>query len=185
MKDAEIIGYVKQGNTRLFSQLVEKYHRSLLGFIFRVVRDPSIVEDIGQDSFFSAFQSLSEFDENRGTPFSSWLFTIARNKSLTEIRTRKRKFQETVPVDDELPDSQLSIEQTVISREEQELVNEAIGQLPEPFKTTLEETLQGKGMNEIAYQQQVSPQTVRSRLSRAREKLRQYFQAIFGRLFHD
>ncbi len=179
MEDADIITYVKQGNAGLYSLLVEKYHRSVLNFVFRILRDPAVVEDIGQEVFLSAFASLRSFDERRGVAFSTWLFTIARNRSLTELRRLKREVQVGLPDLDEFPSQEAPVERIVIDREEAELMAEAIRGLPEPFRTTLAETLQGKPMDEMARKGGISPQTVRSRLSRAREMLREYFRRCF------
>jgi RNA polymerase sigma-70 factor (ECF subfamily) len=88
LEDIEVIRRVKSGDREAFSIFVEKYHRHLLNFIFRLIADEGIVEDIGQEVFLSIYKSLKDFDEDRGTPFSAWLFVIARNRCIAELRRK-------------------------------------------------------------------------------------------------
>jgi RNA polymerase sigma-70 factor (ECF subfamily) len=82
VEDADILKRIKNGDTNAYSEIVHKYHRHLLNFIYAYVGDERIVEDIGQETFISAFKSISEFDLKRGTPFSAWLYTIAKNRCI-------------------------------------------------------------------------------------------------------
>ena len=88
-EDTEIIQKVRSGDTNAYRVLVRKYHSHLLNFIYRIIRDKSEVEDIGQEVFISVFRSLSDFSEKRGVPFSAWLFIIARNRCISELRKKK------------------------------------------------------------------------------------------------
>jgi hypothetical protein len=67
VEDADILKRIKNGDTNAYSEIVHKYHRHLLNFIYAYVGDERIVEDIGQETFISAFKSISEFDLKRGT----------------------------------------------------------------------------------------------------------------------
>ncbi len=73
MDDTEILKRVQAGDTESFSLIVQKYHKQLLNFIFRLMRDEQIVEDLGQDVFVSVYKSIRAFDVQRGIPFSAWL----------------------------------------------------------------------------------------------------------------
>ena len=64
MEDIEIIKRIKRGDIEAYSVLVEKYHRQLLNFIYRLTGDEKSVEDIGQEVFLSVYQSLQRFDES-------------------------------------------------------------------------------------------------------------------------
>ena len=101
MEDIEIINRIKCGDIEAYSVLVEKYHRQLLNFIYRLTGDEKSVEDIGQEVFLSVYLSLQRFDEYRGTPFSAWLFIIARNRCVSQIRERRGRT--ILPIDD-VPD---------------------------------------------------------------------------------
>jgi RNA polymerase sigma-70 factor (ECF subfamily) len=112
VEDIEVIKRVVAGEVDDFRLLIDKYHRHLLNFIFRLVNDSSIVEDIGQEVFVSVFRSLGQFNDGRGVPFGAWLFVLARNRSISEMRKRKHlKSQafdeETFSSTNETPDGML------------------------------------------------------------------------------
>jgi RNA polymerase sigma-70 factor (ECF subfamily) len=85
MNDNTIIRLIQDGKIDAYARLVQKYHKNLLSFIYRLVRDPNITEDIGQEVFLSAYKSLAGFNTEKGTPFSAWLFVIARNKCVNYL----------------------------------------------------------------------------------------------------
>jgi RNA polymerase sigma-70 factor, ECF subfamily len=180
VKDIEIIRLVKSGDTDSFALLVERYHRVLLNFIYKIVRRSHIVEDIGQEVLLSAYQSLSNFDEKRGVPFSAWLFTIARNRCVSEIRKIKKMpevpiYDDSAPaVKDEHPGVQLEQE------ERRKMFEDALSILDEPFRSTIINSLEGLSINEIARKDSLPQNTVKTRLFRAREKLKNILKALNG-----
>jgi RNA polymerase sigma-70 factor, ECF subfamily len=88
MDDIEIINNIQEGNSESFSLIVDKYHKQLLNFIYRLMRDEQIVEDIGQEVFLSIYKSIRAFNLQRGVPFSAWLFITARNRCISELRKK-------------------------------------------------------------------------------------------------
>jgi RNA polymerase sigma-70 factor (ECF subfamily) len=166
VEDLEIVILVRNGDIDAFSQLVEKYHRNLLGFIYRIVRRPEIVEDIGQEVFLSAYQSLENFDAARGVPFSAWLFTIAKNRCISEVRKQKTRREE--PLEDTITGNDDSAEH----EESKRALESALSILEEPFRSAILNNLEGLSIGEIAAKDRVPPATVKTRLYRAREKLR-------------
>jgi RNA polymerase sigma-70 factor, ECF subfamily len=180
MEDIEIVRIVKKGDTNSFSLLVERYHRAVLNFIFKIVRRPDIVEDIGQEVFLSAYQSLGNFDEKRGVPFSAWLFTIARNRCISEIR--KLKKMPLVLLDDIRPyngkdeDPGHHLEQ----KERRKALEAALDMLDEPFRSTIVNSIEGMSIEEMAGNHGVPQTTVKTRLFRAREKLKNILKVHIG-----
>lgn len=166
MEDLEIVKLVRNGDIDAFSLLVEKYHRNLLGFIYRIVRRTEAVEDIGQEVFLSAFQSLENFDAGRGVPFSAWLFTIAKNRCFSEMRKQKTRREE--PLDDSI----VGKDDYAGPEESKKALERALSVLEEPFKSAILNSLEGLSIVEIAAKDRVPAATVKTRLFRAREKLR-------------
>jgi RNA polymerase sigma-70 factor (ECF subfamily) len=76
----------RAGAQPAFREIVRRYERPVRSLIGRMVGDPSLAEDLAQDTFLKAFRSLSTFDVNR--KFSSWLFRIANNTAIDAIRRR-------------------------------------------------------------------------------------------------
>lgn len=185
MNDNAIIRLIQNGNVDAFAELVQKYHPNLLAFIYRLVRDPHLTEDIGQEVFLEVYKSLPRFDPDRGTPFSAWLFISARNRCISELRKRGRT--ESVPLEDFhlVTSATDSAEALLISREAEQAVAASLQQLPEPFRTTLFQSLQGASLHEIAEQFRVTPATVKTRLFRAKERMKLLLKEYMGGVCHE
>lgn len=179
MNDIDVIKRVQAGDSESFSLLVEKYHRQLLNFIYRLVGDEQIVEDIGQEVFLNVYRSMRDFDLGKDTPFSAWLFVTARNRCVSELRKKRRTY---VSIEDtaELVGRERSPEKTAIDRELLSAIRTSLEELPEPYKATLLESLKGLSLEEIASKSKTSRGTVKSRIFRARAKMRALLFEYFG-----
>lgn len=185
MDDTTIIRRIQDGEVDAYAELVHKYHRNLLAFIFRIVKDAHLAEDIGQEVFLNVYKHLSGFDPGQGTPFPAWLYIVARNQCISELRKQRR----TIVV----PTEQLhgavaegeNAEAALISREEREALVATVSELPEPFRTTILMSLQGTSLDDIAQRCGVPQATVKSRLFRAREKLKLLLKEHFGGIGHE
>lgn len=180
MEDIDIIRLVKSGDNEAFSLLVARYYRPILGFVHGLVRDGAIVEDLGQDIFFSAYRSIDNFDERRGVPFSAWLFVIARNRCISLLRKKRR--MQTIPLEDsrDLGVPTKSAEEDLMAKERERIFRESLDRVPEPFRGTLLKSLSGLTLPEIAAAERISPGTVKSRLFRAREAVRRITRKMIG-----
>ena len=87
-RDAALMLRVKEGDTVAFTELVDRYKGPLVNFIYRMLRDQTEAEDIAQTAFVQAFKSAARYSAK--AKFSTWLFTIARNLCLNELRRRSR-----------------------------------------------------------------------------------------------
>src|SRR6185312_14782933 len=86
--DAALMLRVKQGDRAAFTELVEKYKQPVMNLAFRTLRDATEAEDLAQNVFVQVYKSASRYKST--AKFSTWLFTIARNLCLNEIRRRSR-----------------------------------------------------------------------------------------------
>lgn len=180
LNDIEVIRRVKSGEIEAFLHLVEKYHRRLLIFIHRLVNDKCIVEDIGQDVFLNVYKSLDNFDEKAGVPFSAWLFIAARNRALSELRKqrgiKKTGLDESIdPVDQRLTGIEL-----LIDKEQRKVIEDCLEQLPKIYRNVIIKSLQGDSIKEIAQFEDITTGTVKSRLFRARGKLKFLVREYLG-----
>jgi RNA polymerase sigma-70 factor (ECF subfamily) len=180
VEDFDIIKRVQGGEIEAFSLLVEKYHAHLLNFIYRIVRDERIVEDIGQEVFLNLYKSIGNFDVERGTPFSAWLFMSARNRCITELRKSRKRIYVAIEDAGALAVGEKSAESVLIEKENRELISASLEQLPKPYKDVILQSLRGDSAEEIAAGSRISIGTVKSRLFRAREKLRVILSERFG-----
>ena len=175
--DHELIQRCLAGQTDSFGLLVERYQHRLYHSLIHVLGSSADAQDVSQDAFVHALEKLKTF---RGqSAFYSWLFRIALNAAVSARRktrrmsasveaTRERTGHE--PADDRLsaePSHALDVS------DRQRLVRQALGELPEEFRTVLVlKEMDGLPYEQIAEICDCPVGTVRSRLHRARLELR-------------
>ena len=86
--DAALMLRVKRGDAAAFAELVDKYKQPVMNLIYRYLRDGTEAEDIAQNVFLQVHKSADRYEAS--AKFTTWLFTIARNLCLNELRRRSR-----------------------------------------------------------------------------------------------
>jgi RNA polymerase sigma-70 factor (ECF subfamily) len=170
--DLAVIRRILDGDVDSFRVLVERYQGPLRCFIRNLVSDTHEGEDLAQDVFLAAFRNLASYDPRRAG-FGTWLLTIARNRCLNALARRRPVLL------DELPD-RVEVRPPDVELNEAEwfrLLDRALDALPFEQKAAfILAEIQGLSLAEIATIEGVKPGTVKSRLSRARDRLRSYFR---------
>ena len=92
--DAVLMLRVKRGDREAFAGLVEKYKQPVMNFVYRSLRDETEAEDLAQNVFLQVYKSRARYQQK--AKFSTWLFTIARNLCLNELRRRSRHPAESI-----------------------------------------------------------------------------------------
>lgn len=182
MEDGQVIARVKSGDIQAFSILVEKYHRRLLAFIHRHVDDESLAEDIGQEVFLDIYKSLRDFDLERGTPFSAWLFIAARNRCRSELR--KKQAAASISLEEVdiagLGCDIRTAESLLVEKERRNAVRSSLSLMSDHLRKPILMSLRGNSLSEIAAACGVSTGAAKARLFRAREKMRLLVARRFG-----
>ncbi len=80
----ELVRLARSGDQGAFAGLVNRFHRVVMGYVSGIVHDRDVADDVAQDVFLAAYQSLDRFNEQ--SKFSTWLIGIARNKSISALR---------------------------------------------------------------------------------------------------
>ena len=143
--DAALMLRVKQGDGEAFAELVDKYKQPVMNLAFRMLRDASEAEDLAQNVFVQVHKSAHRY--RVASKFSTWLFTIARNLCLNEIRRRSRHPADSIdvphPEQEDQPAQQFQDKQDVsppealLQRELAAKVEEALAGLPENQRTAI------------------------------------------------
>src|SRR5690554_5366921 len=141
MTDSQLIREIKDGNVQLYADLMARYERKILSFIYHMLKSAHlemIAEDLCAETFYKAYRSLQTFREVEAS-FSTWLYTIARNTVLSELRKQKNA---SVSLEDSgyIPRAQAVDalpEETMLRRERVSMVREAINNLPEKQRSAL------------------------------------------------
>lgn len=123
--DLELIAKVKQGDTGVFGELVERHQKFLLKSVVRLTRDKNLAEDVVQDAFLKAFRKIHLF-EGRSS-FRSWLYQIAMNTAKNKFRAMSR---ETVDVSNIDISVEGQAENAVVAMDVRELVQRELSLLP-------------------------------------------------------
>jgi len=182
LTDTEIIQRVLQGEQQIYSVLVDRYQGYVFTLVLRLVESREDAEELSQDVFVKAYRSLADF---RGDcKFSTWLYTIARTSSITFLR--KRKLQ-TASIDDEGTVMQLENQESSFSanlveqKSRHGMVNEAIRMLSADDAQVI--TLFYKAeqnLEEIGRILDMEPNTVKVKLYRARQRLKEKMETHFA-----
>jgi len=172
-----LIERARAGDTRAFEDLARREERALYRHVVRIVGTTADAEDIVQDALFSAWRSIASF---QGLSFRAWLFRIATNRALDQLRSRKRRPELPLdpPDDDDVtwaepvaPGPDLT--QLVGDREALAAVETALGSLPAEQRTALLlRDVEGFAYEEIAVITSVEIGTVKSRIHRGRLAVR-------------
>ncbi len=183
MDEAGLIAAAQQGKIDAFNELVLAYQQQVYNLAYRIMSDPASAADATQDAFIAAYKSIDRF---RGGSFKSYLMRIVSNRCYDELRRRKRRpatsFEDFGEVDEEANPALINGHERpdeYIERQEMSHVIQAgIETLPADQRITLVfSDVQGMSYQEIAEAMDVSLGTVKSRLARARGKLRDYLRA--------
>src|SRR5579859_6375249 len=188
--DAALMLRVKRGDRAAFAELVDKYKQPVMNFIFRSLRDEAEAEDLAQNVFLQVYKSRSRYKQT--AKFSTWLFTIARNLCLNELRRRSRhpaeSLEETHTENEDQPPrqfedkSQMGAPDKVLHGELAEKIDEALAELPENQRSAILLCRQDElSYEEIARILRCSLSATKSLIHRGREtlkeKLKPYLQA--------
>ncbi|MDP4245807.1 MAG: RNA polymerase sigma factor [Bacteroidota bacterium] len=165
----ELVERCKQGDSRSFAELYQKYAKAMYNTSLRIVAHTGDAEDVLQEAFTDAFRSLEEFHYK--STFGAWLKKIVVNKSINQLRKRKVDLIDIEKTQlGHLPEEEMPDENEIQLRVDD--VRKAVKLLPNGYRTVLSLYLfEGYDQEEIAEILRVSHATVRTQYMRAKQKL--------------
>jgi RNA polymerase sigma-70 factor (ECF subfamily) len=183
--DLAVIARVAGGETGAFRVLVERYQGRLWRYCWQVLGDRGEAEDCVQEAFVSAYRALANYDAGRGA-FSAWLYRIARNGAVDRLARMKRR---PVALGSAAPwgtgggeradERGLSPAEAAEANEVFRCLDQALAAMPaELGRTYLAVERAGLSYQEAAEAEGVPVGTVRSRVARARDRLREALAAM-------
>ena len=173
--DAELLDRIREQDSAALRTLFQRYYTRVYWFVQRRLHDANLAEEVVADVFFEVWRSAHSF-AGASRP-STWIFGIAHFKCVGAHRDRRRhKRASVIPTNVEtlhrVADDH-DVHERFAARDELRLVQEAIAVLPEEQRRVIELALiQGLPYEEIATQLQVPEGTVKTRVARARARLR-------------
>lgn len=179
--DAALMLRVQQGDSGSFEALVTRYRQPVVNFVFRTLQDADEAEDVAQQTFVQAWKAAGRY---RATArFSTWLFTIARNLCLNELRRRGRHPTESMEAPVETSEGAMpkdyedirepAVGEQVLLGELASRIEEALAVLPESQRSAILLFREGElSYEDIAAVLGVSVSATKSLIHRGRETLK-------------
>jgi RNA polymerase sigma factor (sigma-70 family) len=170
--DQNLIDRTLQGDTNAFGELVDRYQNFVFTVAIRIVKISEEAEEVAQDSFIKAFDSLSTF---RGdSKFSTWLYRIVYHKSLDRVKKNNR--HRTYEINEEITDDSLDhIEnglEFMLSEERTKLIKDCIDMLPAEDAAIISlYYFEEQTIREIAKVTDLTEDNIKIKLYRSRKKL--------------
>lgn len=187
LSDHALIEATKQGDESAFAEIVRRYRSPIVNYLYRFLNDYEEAVDLAQETFVRVYFAIDRY--HTGFAFSTYIYRIATNLAISELRRRKRRrllsltglfqseYEETAefqPRDQRsLPDADL------VEDEQSRVIGRAIAALPEKYRVPIIlRDVEGRTYEEIAAIMELGLGTTKSRISRGRgllkEKLRKY-----------
>ncbi|MBL0175350.1 MAG: sigma-70 family RNA polymerase sigma factor [Ignavibacteria bacterium] len=185
-EDKDLIRAALDGDQDAYKRLMKKYHSAIYHLIVRMIGYNAESEDLTQEAFIKAFNSLASFNDEFA--FSTWLYKIATNNSIDYLRKRKLK---TLSIDKplvthdgetqmEIPDSSYVPDKHILQSQQTRTIQTAIDDLPDKYRVVIVmRHQQDKSYEEIAEELNLPLGTVKAHIFRARELL---YRALRGRV---
>ena len=182
--EAALIEELQAGSEEAFAWLITHYHHSIYSLLARTVHDPADAADLTQEVFIKVFRGMRGFHGQ--SSLRTWIYRIALREASNQRRWWMRHKQQEISIDlemregrfggrliDVLADPAQSPFDLAVDRENRARVEQALRQVPEPFRTTLVlRDIEGFVYEEVAAIEGVNLGTVKSRLVRGRAFLK-------------
>jgi len=177
-EETGIIRAVLEGDTESFRLLVQRYQKPVIRMIANLINDRHTCEDIAQEVFLAAYKKLPSFDPARSS-FSTWLFTIAKNKSINAMKKKRILFVSNPPESPDFsePGDSLIRDELFIK------LDRALNSLnPGNKRALVMAEFENLPYEQIAQIEGVRIGTIKSRINRAKHRLRSALEGINGEI---
>ena len=184
--DHELLADIKDGDEAAFQEIVRRYRNPITNFVYRMLDDYERSVELAQETFIRVFTSASRYQANYS--FSTYIYRIATNLAISELRRRKqRKFVSLFSpftddngdaVELDPPDLNPLQDESLIKDERRKAVARAITSLPDKYRAAIVlRDVEGLSYDRIAEVLKLSEGTVKSRINRARNLLKEKLSA--------
>lgn len=172
-KEHEQVFKQRTGND--FSFYYKKYYPKLIYYTSKMCKDPQKAEDVTTESFMTAFEKIDKYESDK-SQFSTWLFTIARNIMLQEIKNEKKSVSIDIEFDEDgttlkdfIPEEESDDNLAELNIRKAEIMKKHIQYLKQPYKQVIEmREIKRMAYKDIADQLNLNLSTVKSQIRNGR-----------------
>src|SRR5215470_4858017 len=184
--DHELLAAIRDGDEGAFGEIVRRYRNPITNFVYRMIDDYDRSVELAQETFIRIYTSASRYKANYS--FSTYIYRIAANLAISELRQRKRRklvslfsaFSDETgeAMELDLPDGGPLQDENLIEDERRRAVTRAITSLPAKYRAAVVlRDIEGMSYDSIAETLSLSEGTVKSRINRARNLLKEKLSA--------
>lgn len=182
--DRTLVAEILAGDSDLFAELVRRYEKRIVNYVYRITRRYEDAHDLTQEIFVKVYMALDRFDPKY--QFSTWIFRIAQNSAIDAVRKKtpieeplmKTDYQEGGERDREIAADVVSPDRALSNKEMAEAIDEAIEMLPEDYRELIQLRHFGElSYEEIAAMKKMPLGTVKNKLFRARNILKDQLES--------
>jgi RNA polymerase sigma-70 factor (ECF subfamily) len=171
--DLKLVKSILDGNVDSFNILVNKYEMIVMKFIYNLVKDKEAAEDIAQEVFITVYNKLYSY--NTEYKFSSWIFQIAKNKSIDYIRKYRRVYESNLEEATGISSPQMSPEEVAEYKETKIHIERFINQLDDTDKQIIYlRYSQEMTFIDIGRSLDITESTAKRRFYKTKEKFKSY-----------
>lgn len=188
LSDHQLIEATKKGDEDAYAEIIARYRNQITNYLYRFLNDYEEAVDLAQETFVRVYFAVERYHTDYA--FSTYIYRIATNLAISEIRKRKRRrlvsltglfqFDNAEAQDFEPPDEKTLPLENLIEDEQRETIARAIATLPEKYRAPIIlRDVEGKSYEDVAGIMKLGLGTTKSRISRARKLLRDKLQNHF------
>ncbi len=188
LSDHQLIEAAKRGDEAAFGEIMRRYRSPITNYIYRFLNDYEEAVDLAQETFVRVYFALERYHTEYA--FSTYIYRIATNLAISEIRKRKRRklisltglfqYAGEEAQDFNPPDEKTLPDENLIESEQSRTIAKAIATLPEKYRAPIVlRDVEGKSYEEVAQIMQLGLGPTKSRISRARKLLREKLENYF------
>lgn len=176
LTDEAIVELVRSKNPEFYAEIVKRYQAKLLRYVQTMTSHYDQATDVVQETFIKAYQNLNSFKTTK--KFSSWIYRIAHNQAINEIKKRKREHSlEQHQWPEEIFQDSTDLQQQIEDKEVIKMVQAGLKKLPVKYKQVIAlKYLEEKSYEEISDILRLPINTVGTNLSRAKKMLASIYQ---------
>ena len=182
LSDHELIEATKGGDEAAFGEIMNRYRNPLTNYLYRFLNDYEEAVDLAQETFVRVYFAIDRYHTQFA--FSTYIYRIATNLAISEIRRRKRRrllsltglFQsgDDSEIEFQPPDTRILADDELIEEERDRTIARAIAALPEKYRVpVILRDIEGKSYDEVAEIMELGLGTTKSRISRGRGLLKE------------